>query len=74
MTCTSFAAEFRLLLEDRGGGSVLRQVIASSDATVRMRALYLIISVGAMSSEHASLLDHFGAPCLTISCEAVWCS
>ena len=52
------------MLDQRGGGTVLQQLIASGNAVVRLRVLSLIILVGATSSAHASMLSDFGTPIL----------
>ena len=54
------AADFRTMLDERGGGSVLQQLLATSNTVVRMRALSLVVSMGACSAEHASLMSQYG--------------
>lgn len=41
---------------------MLQQLLASSNAVTRMRALSLVISMGACSPDHASQLSNFGMP------------
>ncbi|KAK9808236.1 hypothetical protein WJX73_002104 [Symbiochloris irregularis] len=53
-------SDFRTLLDGRGGGSVFQQVISSPQTVVRLRALALVISIGACSPEHAALLSQHG--------------
>ena len=65
-------ADFKTVLDARGGRNVVQLLLTSGQAVVRIRALALslVISVGACSSEHAAPLSQHGESGVLSACES----